>query len=973
MSLSELLHELRTRGVELRAEGGRLRCVAPPGALTSELHDAIRAHKQAILDVLGEAARPVLTTDASGIPRVAERRRYGLSITQQRAVVSAREGGVLPTAFRLRGQLDRVGLEATLQSIVARHAPLRSRFNLAHEPPLQEVQAEVRADLGHSDLSLLPAEKREAQLRAVVAKERALPFDVARGPLFRFHLIRVAELEHVLFLAFSPLVFDGWSFDILWNELRLGYAALSRGEPWPLPELTVEYADYVAWQTARLAQRDGQLSRFWRDRLGDELPPLPLSTERPRPRSPLTRGGSIPFELPAALEARLRAMARAQEATPQMTMLAGLYVFLYLAGGQERIIIGTPVEARPEPALEKMIGPCVNMLLLPARVDRQESFASFLRRLRDECLTAYEHHELPIERLQVRSPASPDGGLAPAFQVELSYQQVSQRGSHMGALALSQLELESGAATNDLTFWVKDWGRRIAGAIEYKADLYDRETVEHWGKCYLDVLDVATAEPDLRVGGLPLLVSERERVEAAGRTVAAVPSWLLARLHGPRSIRAVRVVGEHGETRPFSTMGEVVVETDTGVVATGARACLTHDGRLRAVSTPGAHAAPRRPRVAPVGDLETQIAGLFAKLIGAPDVGAEDNYFELGGNSLVAVQLLAEVQRRFGLRLPLAAIVTVGTPRALARAIQHEVASDQCLVPLKPSSSGSNLFLIHDADGETLLYRNLALRMPKWLGVYGVQPRSVGRVRMAHATITAAAAAYVAEILRVQPHGPYHLGGLCAGGVLAFEMGRQLVAAGHRVGSLFFIDAAPPGARKRTALAAQRSRRMAAALASGGEALSLLRVVAGKLWRTAAWEWQDRRERLQAAARRQLLLRVYREGDGWPEWLEPPSPRAILTLAERELDRTPLCGVGPVLYRATTGAGSDQPFAELLSDPGFDWQSWCAEPVSVVDIAGGHSSLLQEPMVADLAARVTEVVSAAQARESPASLVASAT
>ncbi|MGD0838676.1 MAG: condensation domain-containing protein, partial [Polyangia bacterium] len=398
MSLSELLHELRTRGVELRAEGGRLRCVAPPGALTSELHDAIRAHKQAILDVLGEAARPVPTTDASGIPRVAERRRYGLSITQQRAVVSAREGGVLPTAFRLRGQLDRVGLEATLQSIVARHAPLRSRFDLAHDPPLQEVQAEVRADIGHSDLSLLPAEKREAQLRAVVAKERALPFDVARGPLFRFHLIRVAELEHVLFLAFSPLVFDGWSFDILWNELRLGYAALSRGEPWPLPELTVEYADYVAWQTARLAQRDGQLSRFWRDRLGDELPPLPLSTERPRPRSPLTRGGSIPFELPAALEARLRAMARAQEATPQMTMLAGLYVFLYLAGGQERIIIGTPVEARPEPALEKMIGPCVNMLLLPARVDRQESFASFLRRLRDECLTAYEHHELPIER-----------------------------------------------------------------------------------------------------------------------------------------------------------------------------------------------------------------------------------------------------------------------------------------------------------------------------------------------------------------------------------------------------------------------------------------------------------------------------------------------------------------------------------------------------------------------------------------------
>jgi len=976
LSLAELFAELRALGVELRVEGERVRCLAAPGVLTRELADAIREHKEAILAVLGEAAAAPAPAGTTGIPRAEQRHRYELAISQQRVVVSARESAVLPTAFRLRGELDAAALAATLSRIVARHAPLRTRFELAHEPPRQEVLPEVPVELGRADVSGLPAEARPARLREILAEQRAIPFDPATGPLFRFHLTRISEREHVLFAAFSALVFDGWSFDVLWNELRLGYAALVRQEPWPFPDLAIEYADYVAWQRARLAEREAALGAFWRERLGAELPPLPLPVERPRPRLPSTRGGSIPFELPAALAVRLRTLARAEAVTPQMTMLAGLYAFLHQAGGRERIIVGTPVEARAEPALEGMIGPCVNMLLLPARLDGQESFGAFVRRLRDECLTAYEHQEYPIERLQVRSPRSPDGVVTPAFQVELSYQQVSQRGAHMGALSLSQIELESGAATNDLTFWVKDWGERIAGAVEYKADLYDRETIEHWAACYLHLLEAATLAPATPVGELPLLGPERAAVEAAGRRVAEdPPAWLRARLDPGAAVQAVRVVDAARGLRPFSLVGEVVVETASGLVATGARGVLTHDGRLRESAEAAAAAAPRRsPAVAPVGDLETQLVGLFAELLGTAEVGAEDNYFDLGGNSLVAVRLLAEVQRRFGMRLPLATLLTDGTPRALARAIQQQVPSDECLVPLKPSSSGRYVFLIHDADGETLLYRNLALRIPDPFGVYAVQPRRVGRVPMAHATIAAAACHYVAEVLRVQPRGPYHLGGLCAGGVLAFEMARHLVAAGHEVASLFFIDAAPPTARKRTSLGTERAERFGAALhpKGGGGPLSILRVAAGKVRRAASWEWRSRRERLDEVARRQLLLHVFPEGRDWPAWLEPPTPRAVLALAEREMATTPLREVRPVLFRATAGTGTDQPFTEILSDPGFDWQPWCAEPLTIVDVAGGHSSLLQEPHVADLAAHVSKLVTSEPAQSEPASRPAGA-
>lgn len=964
MNLSELLQALRARDIELRAEAGKLRCLAAPGALTPELADGIREHKAALLSVLAETAGPV-GGPAVSISRAAERVRFELSLTQRRAVVSAREGAALPTAFRLRGPLAVELLHETLRRIVERHAPLRTRFEVERDPPEQEVLAEVPVDLTQIDLrAVADPEERERQLRALLAEQQALPFAVAQPPLFRFHLTQLAEDEHVLFTSFSPLAFDGWSFDVFWQEMRLGYAALVEQQPWPFSPLTIEYADFVAWQRSRLAASDAALGAFWRERLGEELPPLPLPTDRPRPRLPTTRGGSIPFELPPPLAAHLRGAARTLGVTPQMLLLAGLYAFLHRAGGEERILVGTPVEARPDPALESLIGPCVNMLLLPARVDPREPFADFARRLRDECLVAYEHQEYPIERLQVRSPRAPDGGLSPAFQVELSYQQVSQRGSSMGPLTLSQIELASGAATNDLTFWVKDWGERIAGAVEFKADLFDRETVEHWARCYLELLESAARESEQPVGELPLLGAERERVEAAARDAAReMPSWLRERVSTDSAVvRALTVVDPAGELRPFSTVGSVALLTEAGVVRTEIRASLAHDGTLRPAPTAPARAEDtrRRPITPPEGDLETQLVELYAQLLGVTAVGAEDDYFELGGNSLVAVRLLGEVQSRFGIRLPLATLLSEGTPRALARAIRGQISVDACLVPLKASTCGESLFLIHDADGETLLYRNLALRLPPWLGVYGVQPRRAGRLPMAHATISAAARHYVEEIRRVQPRGPYRLGGLCAGGLLAYEMARQLLASGEAVSELLFLDAAPPNARKRMSRSAERAGRFRATLGAvlGNDPGAALRELAGKVERTASWEWQSRRARLDVAARRQLLLRAFPEGRGWPDWLEPPSPRSLLALAEQELLPTRLRGVSPTLYRATAGEGADLPFATLLVDPTFDWQPWFEAPVRVVDVAGGHSSMLQEPKVEDLARQIAERLSA---------------
>lgn len=978
MSLTELMSALRERGITLRAEGERLRCIAEQGALTPELSAGIRSYKAELIELL--RAVPMARAASLQVARVERRDRYGLSVTQERAVVAAREGAMLPTAFLLRGPLDRSVLERTLAQIVARHAPLRSIFHLDQDPPEQQVLASVDFVLGEDDFSALPEEPKQERMREVLEHARVQRFDVSKPPLFRFHLIRCSPLEHVLFTAFSPLVFDGWSFDVFWNDLRTGYAALVAGGSWPDAGLPAEYADYVAYQSARLRERAPVLEQFWRERLGSELPALPLPTDRPRSRRGGKDAGRLAFELPPQTARAIRTFARERNVTPQMVMLGGLYALVHRIGGEERIVVATPVEARGNPAFEQLIGPFVNMLLLPMRVDIHTPFAAFVVRVRDECLGAYDHQDFPIERLRVRSAPSADGGIAPAFQVEFSYQQVSQRGSHMGPLSLSQLELPSGAATNDLTLWVKDWGERIAGAVEFKSDLFDGETVAHWFRCYTHFLHELVRAPDTSMVALDLLGAERSVVEAAAaRASADLPEWLTvdggAALQASGRKATVRIRDAFGNTCPLGAFGTVELAVDGVAKQTSYRARLSHAGRLLRAQ-PAEHAARRAAepdREPPRTDLERQMTSLFGELLDASDVGVNQNYFELGGNSLVAVRLFGEIHKRFGVRLPLATILDADTPRRLARLVTDNFPNrDSCLVRLKAGTGELRLFLVHDADGETLLYLNLARHLPDSISVFGIEPLRVGPLAMAHTTLPECAAHYLREMRRQQPRGPYFVGGLCAGGLISYEIARQLVASGEQVGLLAFLDAAPPTAKKRSTVSAGRLRRFADSvqqLKSRGP-LSTLRLLGSKIVNAARYEREARVARARAAGAVWLQRHVFKNGQAWPKALPTAAAREVFARAEAEFQPGVLRDVNAVLFRASVGyaadraaygAEDDRPFRELLVAPDFGWQPLLERTLRVIDVPGGHSSMLRQPHAQVLAARILELIEAGHA------------
>jgi thioesterase domain-containing protein len=282
-------------------------------------------------------------------------------------------------------------------------------------------------------------------------------------------------------------------------------------------------------------------------------------------------------------------------------------------------------------------------------------------------------------------------------------------------------------------------------------------------------------------------------------------------------------------------------------------------------------------------------------------------------------------------------------------------------VTLKQGGS-RKLFLAHDGDGETMLYLNLARRLPEDVTVYGIEPRRIKGVPLAHARIEDMAAFHVRQLRTVQPYGPYLLGGMCAGGVIAYEMAGQLMRLGETVDLVAILDAATPQAQKRAGrVTGQRLGRMTQALAVARDKrlslayrlFSTAGIVSRKIMNALIWEATARARRLSVRARFLMLHRVLDGGRQWPRLVPELSIREIYESAEAGYQPQPLLGAGVLLVRAQKGEGGDTPYRDIYADDTFGWRAVVADVVAV-DVDGGHSSLLQEPHVASLASLLRE-------------------
>ncbi|HLL48050.1 MAG TPA: condensation domain-containing protein, partial [Longimicrobiaceae bacterium] len=365
-------------------------------------HSGLSTAKRALL------LRRIRGGSGAGEPAIRPRAERGpapLSFAQQRLWFLYRlEGGGaayhLPAAFRLAGALDADALERALGEVVRRHESLRTVVAERAGEPEQVVAPAAELRLAVEGLGGLPAAEREAAARRRVREESERPFDLERGPLFRALLLRLGAEEHVLVLCVHHVVSDGWSMGVLFGELSALYGAFARGEPSPLAELPIQYADYAVWQREHLSGEvlERQLA-YWTRRLAGAPSLLELPTDRPRPAAQSFRGARLRFELPAGLVDALGELARREDATLYMVLAAAFQLLLSRWSGQEDLVVGTPVAGRTHPETEGLIGLFANTLALRGDLSGEPTFRELLGRVRESALGAFAHQDLPFEKL----------------------------------------------------------------------------------------------------------------------------------------------------------------------------------------------------------------------------------------------------------------------------------------------------------------------------------------------------------------------------------------------------------------------------------------------------------------------------------------------------------------------------------------------------------------------------------------------
>jgi myxalamid-type nonribosomal peptide synthetase MxaA len=457
----------------------------------------------------------------------------------------------VPLAIRLFGALDLEMLQRALDALVQRHEVLRSVFACVDGEPRQEIEANVRFKLLIIDLSEHQQERRDGYIRHHKEAEATDPFDLCIGPLIRGRLLKVSSAEHLMLLTMHHIVSDGWSTGVLLDELSVLYNAHLELRSDPLEPLPIQYADYAQWQRHWFQGKklQGQLD-YWRTCLEGASQELLVPTDHARPAVPSHRGGTVRFSLDARTTFSLRAIARQYDMTLFMVLYAGWTILLSRLSGQEDISVGTPVANRQQPELENLIGFFANMLVLRVAVDSHATTDEFLRRVREVTLSAYEHQDIPFEKLVETLQPQRRLGVNPFFQVAFALQNVPRTELRFAGIRSIMEDPPGEPAMFDLLVSLEERGGEIVGTVTYAMDLFERETLERWMASFELLLKELPGNLRSRVCDLPIIPeSERQKVvEAFNATSAPYPAGKaihqLFEQHVDRAPDAVAVVYE---------------------------------------------------------------------------------------------------------------------------------------------------------------------------------------------------------------------------------------------------------------------------------------------------------------------------------------------------------------------------------------------------------------------------------------------
>lgn len=533
--MESLFKKLRERNIIISLENGDLKVKFNGAGLPADLVQELKANKPAIVQYLLDLESEKTNSD---IQPVALQENYPLSSSQYRMWVLCQFDGAsraynMPGVYVLEGELDVDALGDAFLALINRHEILRTSFRDDHRGEIRQFvhsAEETRFGLVYKDLRKM--ENPDDRLGKEIRSDIQYPFQLASAPLWRACLYQVADTNYVLTCVMHHIISDGWSLEILFNELFAFYQALVKGTALSLKPLTIQYKDYAFWQHQQL---DGALFQahksYWLQQLEGELPVLALPGDHPRPAEKTYHGGRVSTRITAGVSRQLKALCQQQDTSLFMGLLSVVNILLYRYTGQSDIIIGSPTAGRDHIDLEDQIGLFLNTIALRTRFKGEDSFEKLLMQVRRVTLGAYDHQVYPFERLVDDLDIQRDLSRSPLFDVMIILQNAQVRRSdarqHFGNIKISSYELDVHVVSKlDLTFDFTELEEGLQTTIEYNSDIYDQHTALQWLRHLEQVIQAVIEEPAIPVGELNYMQphEKKQLLESFNETAVELPA-----------------------------------------------------------------------------------------------------------------------------------------------------------------------------------------------------------------------------------------------------------------------------------------------------------------------------------------------------------------------------------------------------------------------------------------------------------------
>ncbi|TCN55434.1 amino acid adenylation domain-containing protein [Flavobacterium circumlabens] len=507
--MQTLLKKLRASNIKLNLSGDKLDINAPKGVLTNELLDEIRVHKQKIIDFIKLSQNAGDTH--SDIPNVEQEETYIVSSSQKSLWLLCQleeQNNVynIPSIFELKGNLDTVALEKAFEALLERHESLRTVF-------VETANAEVRQKIvAVKDLDFKfrteDVSNTDEKIDSLIQQELKFSFDLAKDCLVRAKLIKTSNDTFVFVLVLHHIISDGWSIQLMINELFVLYHAFTKNISNPLAPLQIQYKDYAAWQQNQLRDGNTTHKEYWLKQFQDTIPILDLPIYKTRPLTKTFSGGIVKRSFNSEILKAFSNLCQSQDATLFMGLTSLLNVLFYRYTNQNDIIIGTPIAGRPHSDLQNQTGLYLNTLALRTQFDGQDSFIELLSNVKNKTLEAYEHQLYPFDELIENLNLKREVSRSPLFDVMLILQNMDSFDStqQLDGVTIQQYQNKQNLLIKyDLEFTFDEFGNELNFNLTFNTDIYTEAFVEKITEHFGTLLQGVIAAPNLPVSRINYL------------------------------------------------------------------------------------------------------------------------------------------------------------------------------------------------------------------------------------------------------------------------------------------------------------------------------------------------------------------------------------------------------------------------------------------------------------------------------------